>query len=157
MAKEFSYGICPYQIMNGHFYVLLNKTSNESFFNFFKGKIEDGESIRECAKREFSEETGVTVSIDDFEDYFFQKSPRKDVGIFLVDWSKYSKNIFKFQKKEIWSATWVPLGEIITSKNQQKIMNDIEMLFKPREIHLRHLYFPNEIIKENKENKEELL
>jgi len=141
--KEKSYGICPYQIMNGHIYVLLNKTSEKSYFNFFKGKIEDNESIEECAKREFKEETGIDIDISDFENYFFQQSRRKDIGIYLVDWIKYSKKIFHFQKREIWSATWVQLENIETSKNQQKIINDIELFFKPIRNQLRHFYFPD--------------
>jgi len=142
MAKEFSYGLCPYQIMNGYFYVLLNKTSEESYYNFFKGKIEDGENEHEAAQREFKEESGVLVDKTDFEDYFFQKNSRKDVGIFLVDWAKYQHLPFHFQEKEIWSATWVQLKNIETSKNQQKIMNDIELFFKPRKMQLRNLYIP---------------
>jgi 8-oxo-dGTP pyrophosphatase MutT (NUDIX family) len=143
MAKEFSYGLCPYSIMNGYFYVLLNKTSEESYYNFFKGKIEDGEVPEEAAQREFFEETGILVDKKDFEEYFTQKNPRKDIGIYLVDWSKYQHLPFHFQEKEIWSATWVQLKEIETSKNQQKIVNDIELFFKPRKQQLRNIYFPN--------------
>ena len=143
MAKEFSYGLCPYSIMNGYFYVLLNKTSEESYFNFFKGKIEEDETIKECAQREFFEETGVKVDIKDFEKYYFQKSPRKDVGIYLVDWAKYQHLPFHFQEKEIWSATWIQLKNIETSKNQQQIMNAIETDFKSRKQQLRNLYFPS--------------
>ena len=140
-----SYGICPYMIISGGFYVLLNKTSKESFYNFFKGKIEHEETIKDCALREFLEETGVQVNIRDLEDYFFQKSPRKDVGIYLVDWSKYQHLPFDFQEEEIWSASWVQMKRIETSKNQQKIMNDIELFFKPRKQQLKSLYFPQEV------------
>jgi len=143
MAKEFSYGLCPYSIMNGYFYVLLNKTSEESYFNFFKGKIEPGEDIKDCAQREFCEETGINVDKKDFETYYFQKSPRKDIGIFLVDWAKYQHLPFHFQEKEIWSATWVQLKDIETSKNQQEIINKIELDFKPRKKQLRNLYIPS--------------
>ena len=140
MAKEHSYGLAPYMIISGHFYVLLNKTSEESFYNFFKGKIEKGESIEDCAQREFQEETGVFVDKKDFEGYYFQKSPRKDIGIYLVDWTKYQHVPFHFQEKEIWSATWVQLKNIETSKNQQEIINKIELDFKPRKQQLRNLY-----------------
>ncbi len=140
--KQKSYGICPYQIMNGNFYILLNKTSKISYYNFFKGKIEHNESIEVCAQREFYEETGVKVDKEDFEDYFFQKSKRKDIGIYLVDWSKYHKTIFNFQQEEIWSASWVPLGEIEMSKNQQKIINDINLFFAPKINSLKNLYSP---------------
>ena len=137
-----SYGLAPYSIMNGHFYILLNKTSEESYFNFFKGKQEKGETIEQCAQREFFEETGIHINIDDFEEYYYQKSPRKDIGIFLVDWSKYQHLPFHFQEKEIWSATWVRLKDIETSKNQQEIINKIELDFKPRQQQLRNLYIP---------------
>lgn len=137
MAKEYSYGIAPYMVMSGYFYILLNKTSSESHFNFFKGKIEQGENIRECAIREFKEETGVGVDIMDLETYYFQKSPRKDIGIFLVDWSKYKHLPFHFQEKEIWSAVWVALKDIETSKNQQEIIDKIELDFESRKQQLR--------------------
>ena len=136
-----SYGICPYNIISGNFFVLLNKTSEESFYNFFKGKIEPGETIEDCASREFYEETGVLVNKSDFEDYFYQNSPRKDVGIYLVDWAKYQHLPFNFQEREIWSASWVQLDNIETSKNQQTIINNIELLFKPRKQQLRNIYF----------------
>lgn len=148
MAKEYSYGIAPYQIMNGYFYVLLNKTSEESYYNFFKGKIEDGETVKECAIREFYEETGILVDENSLEEYFYQKSPRKDVGIFLVDWAKYHHLPFNFQEKEIWSATWVRLKNIETSKNQQKIINEIELMFKPRTQQLRNIYVPPTKVKD---------
>jgi len=141
MAKEQSFGICPYQIMNGFFYVLLNKTSEESFYNFFKGKTEEGEIVKETAIREFYEETGIKISESDLEDYFFQKSPRKDIGIFLVDWNKYQDSLFSFQEREIWSASWVQLkdGDIM-SKNQQKIFNDINLAFSDKKNSLKNLY-----------------
>jgi len=137
--KLHSYGICPYKIINGHFFVLLNKTSKESYNNFFKGKIEENESITECALREFQEETGITVDINDLEDYFFQKSPRKDIGIYLLDWVKYENDDFNFQEKEIYSAAWVHINNIEMSKNQQKIMDDIQLFFKRKEILIKHL------------------
>lgn len=139
MAKEYSYGICPYKIINGHFFVLLNKTSKESYNNFFKGKIENQETPADCAIREFEEESGITVAINDLEDYFSQKSPRKDVGIFLLDWVKYENETFNFQEKEIYSAAWVHLNSIEMSKNQQKIMDDIQLFFKRKEILIKHL------------------
>ena len=146
--KEFSYGICPYSIMNGIFYVLLNKTSAGSYFNFFKGKREAQESIEQCAIREFQEETGVKVHIKDLEQFYYQKNIRKDVGIFLVNWAKYQHVPFHFQEKEIWSASWVPLKSIKTSKNQQNIIDNIELDFKPKKRQLQELYFPNLLMTE---------
>jgi 8-oxo-dGTP pyrophosphatase MutT (NUDIX family) len=140
MSKEYSYGICPYQIMNGTFYVLLNKTSKKSYFNFFKGKREGNETIEECAIREFREETGIQVHEKKLENFFFQKNKRKNIGIYLVDWTYYQHLPFDFQEEEIWSASWVPLFNIEVSKNQLKIMNNIEIFFKPRIAQLRKVY-----------------
>jgi len=130
MAKEKSYGVAPYLIINGQYYILLNKTSEHSRYNFFKGKIEEGETIAQCAKREFWEETGVEVDERDFEEYFFQKSSKKDVGIFLINWSKYINKKFQFQKREIWASYWVEVDDVQTSKNQKEIVDSIESFFK---------------------------
>jgi len=141
MAKEASYGLVPYIIISGKFFILLNKTSKESYYNFFKGKIEKNETIKKCAQREFQEETGIKVNYRDFEEYYFQSNTRKDIGVFLVDWTKYNHVNFHFQKKEIYSATWVELNyDIEISKNQRNILNDINLDFEPRKYHLSNLY-----------------
>lgn len=143
MAKEKSYGIAPYVIMNGYFFVLLNKTSRTSYYNFFKGKEEDNESKKDTAVREFFEETGIQVEKEDLEDYFEQKNPRKDIGIFLVDFTKYNHLPFKFEENEIYSAIWVNVSkDVEMSKNQKKIYGDIMLHFKPKLKQLRNLYFP---------------
>lgn len=124
--KVQSFGLAPYIVMNGEYFVLLNKSSKSSFYNFFKGKIEPGENKYCTAIREFYEETGVEVNIKDLEEYFFQSNPRKDVGIFLVNWGKYHDCNFNFSKQEIWSASWVNVKEKAElSRNQQKIWDEV--------------------------------
>jgi len=141
MAKEKSYGLVPYIIISGKFFILLNKTSEESYYNFFKGKIEKNETIKKCAQREFQEETGIKVDYKDFESYYFQSNTRKNIGIFLVDWTKYNNKNFHFQKREIYSATWVELNyDIEISKNQKNILNDINLDFEPRKYQISRLY-----------------
>ncbi len=140
MAKEYSYGICPYTIINGDFHILLNKTSEVSFWNFFKGKIEKDETITECAIREFQEETGILVSHNDLEKFYVQQSSRKDIGVYLVDFTKYQNLEFKFQKKEIWTASWINVNkEVDVSRNQQKVYNDMLLDFYQRNHQLSNL------------------
>lgn len=59
--KKYSYGICPYIIRENKVFILLNQTSYKSTWNFFKGKIEEGETIHQAAQREFAEEVGLKV------------------------------------------------------------------------------------------------
>ncbi|MBT4856867.1 NUDIX domain-containing protein [Candidatus Uhrbacteria bacterium] len=40
---------------------------NPLMWNFFGGKIEDGESVYDCAVRELNEELCVSVDVDQFE------------------------------------------------------------------------------------------
>ena len=89
MSKQHSFGIVPYMIINGYYFILLNKTSKRSFFNFFKGKRIRPETTIETALREFQEETGIQVKETDLGEYFFQENSRKNIGVYLVDFSKY--------------------------------------------------------------------
>jgi 8-oxo-dGTP pyrophosphatase MutT (NUDIX family) len=124
--KEYSYGIAPYRISDGKIYLLLNKTSSVSDWNFFKGKIEDGETIEECAVREFLEETGCDLSSLYKEKFFFQKNKRKDIGIFLIQVFDLDIQI----SDEIFSFDWIELkDDLVFSKNQIKIYNDIFLYF----------------------------
>lgn len=123
--KEYSYGICPYKLKDKKAYILLNKTGRVGDWNFFKGKIEKDETIEECAVREFSEETGTMVPPEVLENFFTQNSPRKDVGIFLTDWTKLDLTICP-DREEIFSYSWVEVTkDVVTSKNQQKIYDNI--------------------------------
>jgi 8-oxo-dGTP pyrophosphatase MutT (NUDIX family) len=132
MPKEYSYGICPYMIINGYFFILVNKTSRTSYYNFFKGKQEGSETKAETAIREFKEETGITVKEEDLGKYFFQSNPRKDIGIFLVHFKDYYHSPFKFQKQEVFSALWINASKPAEmSKNQKGIFSDIMSYFEP--------------------------
>ena len=128
--KEKSYGISPYFVKNKKIYILLNKTSYVSDWNFFKGKIEGEETKIQCAIREFCEEARFDFSDYRLEDYFEQKNKRKDIGIFLVQVEE--KMDFYFDRKEIFEYEWVELDtDIKLSPNQQKIYNDIFLFLKP--------------------------
>jgi len=127
--KEYSYGVCPYKIEERKIFLLLNKTSSVSDWNFFKGKQEENETVEETALREFYEEAGVMLEERDLEDFFYCKNPKKDIGVFLYS---YQNEEFEFDKREIHLAEWVELYSIQVSKNQRKILDDIILHFKPK-------------------------
>lgn len=132
MAKEISYGICPYKRINNKIFIFLNKPYWTSPLCFFKGKIEEDETKEDCACREFFEETNFKVNKNDLENFFFQLNKRKNVGIFLVNWKNKKEN-FKFQKEEIRWGGWLDISTIKIeemAKNQREIFMSIKEYFK---------------------------
>jgi len=71
-----------------------------------------------------------------FEDYFYQTTKRKGIGIFLVDYELLKVFDIKLDKKEIYSASWENLEKIIFSKNQRKIQSDLILHFNKQYIKL---------------------
>lgn len=138
--KEYSYGICPYKIQNNQVLIYLNKTSEKSLWNFFKGKSEAGENTRQTAIREFYEEAGVLVQDEHLEEFFTQSNYRKDIGIFLVDFNNYA-DAFILQKSEIYKASWISILDDYNdvSANQCNIYNDIFLHFKMKMKNIKHL------------------
>lgn len=96
MSKKYAYGVCLYKISKFDIEILLCK-SVKSFNNWglLKGCLLKNETLIQCAKREFEEESSIQVDIDFFEDYFEQKNEDKDVGIWLYN-VKNIKNIDKY-------------------------------------------------------------
>ena len=134
--KEKSYGICPFYIKDRKIFILINKTSEVSYWNFFKGKIEGSETKEECSIRELCEEARYDFSDYKLDDYFEQKNRRKDVGIFLIQIDK-PVDIY-IDRKEIYSYEWKELtSDIIFSRNQQKIYNKIFLFLKPLRNYLK--------------------
>jgi len=131
MPKDKSYGICPYLKEGNTIKILLNKTSKVSDYNFFKGKIEDKESVKKCALREFYEETNIPIDKKDLGLYFFQSNKRKDIGIFLVNFEDYKNIHILIDKKEIHSYEWLDINDNISfSRNQRDIFRDIVNHFR---------------------------
>ena len=128
--KEYSYGIIPYKFDNYGVSILLAKTSKNSEYGFIKGKIDFNETPKECTVREVFEEIGVKINIDDLEEFVFQRNPKKDIGLFFINWEKYLNIKFKLAPKEIHSINWFSLNKIPSiSKNQKKIVTDINIKF----------------------------
>jgi len=84
-----AYGICLYKKENNTIKVLLGKSFFNNKWGFLKGAEEINENKYETAQREFFEECGIFVETKYFEDYFYQKNNKKNIGIFCVN----SKNV----------------------------------------------------------------
>lgn len=97
MSKQIkAYGLALYKKEKNKIKLLLCKSiKSESKWGFLKGVQLAKETAKQCAKREFREESGIDVCIDDFEQYFEQKNKEKDIGLWLVN-AKNIKNIDKY-------------------------------------------------------------
>lgn len=130
MSKDYSYGICPYRIKNNKVQIMLVQSKGHTEWGFIKGKIDKGESIQECAKRECQEETNIRFNINNLEDYFYQVNKKKNVGIFLINIDNLDISRMKLAKREIQDLKFFNLDSIINiSKNQLKILNSIKEKF----------------------------
>lgn len=129
--REFSYGIIPYLIDDNGVSILLSRTSlKNTVFDFIKGKIEAGETKKDCVQREVLEEIGVEIHQYDLDDYYFQRSKRKDIGLFLINWDKYLETPFELEKEEIAEVDWFNISTLPeVSSNQRLIITDIMVKF----------------------------
>ena len=81
-----AYGLVPYKVEDGKVKILLCKSIKSKYrWGFLKGMILKGETAKQCARREFQEESSIDVEESFFEEYFEQKNKEKDVGVWLVD------------------------------------------------------------------------
>ena len=81
-----AYGVVPYIVTKNDIKILLCKSvASKDKWGCLKGTKNSNESAYECAKREFFEESSISVEIALFEDYFEQINIDKDVGIWLVN------------------------------------------------------------------------
>ncbi len=131
--KEYSYGVCPYVIYDDIVYILVSQSSKDSLYGFVKGKIENGETLKECAVREFREETNIFLEKEYLENMFSQKNPKKDIGIYLIDTYGINFVIEEKLNKELYSIEFKELNYDLYlefEKNQKKILNDLSLYFK---------------------------
>lgn len=96
MEKIKAYGILLYKVEKKNTKILLCK-SVKSFdkWGCLKGMQIGSETSKECAKREFREECGISVETFLFEEYFYQENEEKDVGIWIVNAEKIA-NLDKY-------------------------------------------------------------
>lgn len=89
MEKIKAYGVLPYKIEHNCIKILLCKSVKSlDKWGCLKGMQINDEKPKECAKREFFEESSIKVETFLFEDYFEQKNSEKDIGIWLVNEKK---------------------------------------------------------------------
>ena len=90
-----AYGVVPYIVTKNDIKILLCKSvASKDKWGCLKGTKNSNENAYECAKREFFEESSISVEIALFEDYFEQINIDKDIGIWLVN----AKNIDNLEK-----------------------------------------------------------
>ena len=124
--KPFSYGVCLYRVNDHKTEILLIRPKGHTDWGFIKGKIDKGETKEECAKRECKEETNISFKVKHLEDYFEQKSTKKNVGIFLIDSINCDLTNIILEEREIEEIKWFKImDDFIINKNQQKILNKI--------------------------------
>ena len=104
----YSAGILVYRYTTGHLEVMLAHPGgpfwakkDDASWSIPKGIIEDGESTQEAARREFNEETGVTIDGNLLELGSIKQSGQKTITAFAVckdiDASKIQSNTFEME------------------------------------------------------------
>ena len=81
------------------FFILVKSPGNWSEWKFPGGRVENGENIKQAAKREFAEETGKENVVEDLK--FFRKDLKErgdegeEVKIFSIDEMKSMQGFFQ--------------------------------------------------------------
>jgi len=88
--------------------------SLEGYWEFPGGKIEEGESLQECLKRELFEELGVQSEVE-ADEFFVVRHQYEKGEILLVGLITYLKShYFKLTVHD--KAEWVPFDELLSYK-----------------------------------------
>ena len=96
MEKIKAYGILPYKVEDNRIKILLCKSVKSlDKWGCLKGMQTPEESKKECAKREFFEESSILIETYLFEEFFYQENKDKDIGIWIVN-TKKVKNMNSF-------------------------------------------------------------
>ncbi|AXK48360.1 NUDIX hydrolase [Aliarcobacter trophiarum LMG 25534] len=86
MSQSKTYGIVPYLVTKKSIKILLClDVASDDKWGCLKGTKRRNESAFMCAKREFFEESSISIDIELFEEYFEQLNKDKDIGIWLVN------------------------------------------------------------------------
>ncbi|WP_151948861.1 NUDIX domain-containing protein [Aliarcobacter butzleri] len=141
-----AYGIVPYYVKGDDIKILLCKSvASKDRWGCLKGTKTRNETAYECAKREFFEESSISVDVVLFEEYFEQLNDDKDVGIWLVNF-KNIENIEKYFTNDTlkeqylsWENSKVKFFSLNNlpkiKKKQQDLINEIKDFLKSKNLH----------------------
>ncbi len=141
-----AYGIVPYYVKGDDIKILLCKSvASKDRWGCLKGTKTRNETAYECAKREFFEESSISVDVGLFEEYFEQLNDDKDVGIWLVNF-KNIENIEKYFTNDTlkeqylsWENSKVKFFSLNNlpkiKKKQQDLINEIKDFLKSKNLH----------------------
>lgn len=141
-----AYGIVPYYVKGDYIKILLCKSvASKDRWGCLKGTKTRNETAYECAKREFFEESSISVDVALFEEYFEQLNDDKDVGIWLVNF-KNIENIEKYFTNDTlkeqylsWENSKVKFFSLNNlpkiKKKQQDLINEIKDFLKSKNLH----------------------
>ncbi|MFW0702689.1 NUDIX domain-containing protein [Aliarcobacter butzleri] len=141
-----AYGIVPYYVKGDDIKILLCKSvASKDRWGCLKGTKTRNETAYECAKREFFEESSISVDVALFEEYFEQLNDDKDVGIWLVNF-KNIENIEKYFTNDTlkeqylsWENSKVKFFSLNNlpkiKKKQQDLINEIKGFLKSKNLH----------------------
>lgn len=132
--KDFSYGICPYRIVDYTTEILIIRAKGHKEWGFIKGKIDKNETQKDCAQRETLEETNIKFKKKHLEDYFVQQNKKKNIGIYLIDEINIDCSNIVLEEREIEEIKWINFDttNVEFNKNQRVIFNDIKNKFAKR-------------------------
>lgn len=123
--KPTSYGVCCYKITDTT-EILLMRAKGHKNWGFIKGKIDKGETPKECAVRECLEETGIVIDQSLLEDMYYQTGDKKNVGIFMVDSVNVDFSTISLCPREVEELKWFKITDYIDIQmNQRKILKKI--------------------------------
>ncbi|ABV66906.1 hypothetical protein Abu_0641 [Aliarcobacter butzleri RM4018] len=141
-----AYGIVPYYVKGDDIKILLCKSvASKDRWGCLKGTKTRNETAYECAKREFFEESSISVDVALFEEYFEQLNDDKDVGVWLVNF-KNIENIEKYfindtlkEQYLSWENSKVKFFSLNNlpkiKKKQQDLINEIKDFLKSKNLH----------------------
>lgn len=137
MGKQKAYGIVLYKIEKKSIKILLCKSVKSlDKWGCLKGMKSLNETDKECAKREFFEESSIRVGMHQFEEFFYQANEDKDVGIWLVN-ARNVKNLEEhFEEDKLkdsclsWENSKVKFFDVkelpLIKKKQKKLLKEIK-------------------------------
>ncbi|MFW0695064.1 NUDIX hydrolase [Aliarcobacter butzleri] len=141
-----AYGIVPYYVKGDDIKILLCKSvASKDRWGCLKGTKTKNETAYECAKREFFEESSISVDVALFEEYFEQLNDDKDVGVWLINFKnienmeKYFVNDTLKEQYLSWENSKVKFFSLDNlpklKKKQEELITEIKDFLKSKNLH----------------------